>query len=205
MEAVMDATAATGVYDHFARNYELQVAESYALGKSTEELHQFPARLEEGERSGLYLRVMPAGSPAWIGFFAQGFESSGVAGGIYSCPDPGSLCAVVGGYAYVVCSHRPQQWLQIEQRPVVRVKPLPELKLLVFIGLTSISGLGESGSVWTTTRLSWEGLSIGSVRDGVLHGMGWDMITDTEVPFEVDLLTGTSKGGVRPQDVLGHG
>lgn len=182
----------------FPHDYQVRVLESYSLINPVEKLHQFPAQLEEGDRAGVYLRVTPQASNAWIGFFALGFDSEDVAGGVYSCPDPGSLCVVVGGYAYIVDVRDPQRWIQLDLRPVVQVNPVPELKLLLFVGFTNISGLGKSKHLWTTERLSWEGISIQSIQDTTLHGTGWDMLTDKEVPFEVDLLTGKSSGGAKP-------
>lgn len=182
----------------FPHNYGVTLLESYSLVHPAEKLHQFPAELEEGDRSGLYLRVIPKESAVWIGFFALGFESTQVAHGIFSCPDPDWLCVVAGGYVYVVDTANPSRWMQIEQRPVVEVRPVPDLKLLLFTGFTTITGLGASRQLWTTERLSWEGVHITEIRGKVMHGFGWDAITDKEVPFEVDLLTGKSKGGARP-------
>lgn len=182
----------------FPHNYEVKVLESYALAHPAEKLHQYPAVLEEGDRTGLYLRVTPAGSPVWIGFFAQGFDSPDVACGIFSCPDPDWMCAVASGYAYLVDAADPDRWIRVEQRPVVEARAVPELNLLLFAGFTSITALGESQRLWTTERLSWEGISIADIRGATLHGMGWDAIADKEVAFEVDLLTGKSKGGARP-------
>ncbi|HLJ28649.1 MAG TPA: hypothetical protein VKY85_18215 [Candidatus Angelobacter sp.] len=187
-----------GIHYIFPHNYEVKVLESYSLVNPAEKLHQFPAQLEAQDRNGVYLRVTSQTGPTWIGFFGLGFDSPQVASGVYSCPDSNSLCAVVGGYAYVVDVRDPQSWMQIEQRPVVEVKPVPELKLLLFVGFTSIAGLGESGQPWTTERLSWEGLSITGIQGTTLHGLGWDVIADKEVPFEVDLRAGNSKGGGRP-------
>ena len=182
----------------FPHNYEVKLLESYSLVHPAEKLHQFPAELEEGDRSGVYVRVKPKGSVAWIGFFALGFDSKQVAHGIFSCPDPDWLCAVAGGYAYLVDTTNPERWMQIEQRPVTEVRPVPELKLLLFTGFTSITALGASQQLWTTERLSWEGVTVTQIQGTALHGFGWDAITDKEVPFEVDLLTGKSKGGARP-------
>lgn len=198
----MSAATPISIHYLFPHNYEIRVLQSYSLVNPIEQLHQFPARLEEGDRTGAYLRVTPQASNGWIGFFALGFDSEGVASGIYSCPDADSLCAVVGGYAYVVKAGNPQNWMQIEQRPVVAVRPVPELNLLLFAGFTSVTGL-ESNRHWTSERLSWEGLSITAIQGATLHGVGWDAITDKEVPFEVDLLTGKSKGGARPQNSAG--
>ena len=184
--------------DIFPRKYEVRVLESYSLLHPAEKLYQYPAQLEEGDRSGIYLRVTAGNSQTWIGFFASGFESADVASGIYSCPDADSICVLAGGYGYIVSTANPDHWMQIEQRPVLQVKAAPELKLLLFVGFTSITGLAQENQLWTTDRLSWEGISISQIEANILHGTGWDAITDKEVPFQVDLLTGKSKGGARP-------
>ena len=182
----------------FPRNYEAKVLESCPLVSPTEKLHHFPAVLEEGDRSGIYVRVNPNNARPWIGFFAMGFESEHAARGLYSCPHPDSLCVVVGGYAYLVSAFDPERWMQLEQRPVMDVRPVPEFKLLLFVGATTISAVGESGWLWTTGRLSWEGITISEIQEQVLHGTGWDAIKDQEVPFAVDLTTGQHSGGIRP-------
>ena len=182
----------------FPRNYEVKVLESYSLVSPLEKLHHFPAVLDEGDRSGIYVRVTPSKAKMWVGFFAMGFESEHAARGLYSCPDPDSLCVVVGGYAYLVNTLDPEHWMQLEQRPVMDVRPVPEFKLLLFVGATTISAIGASGWLWTTGRLSWEGITISEITQNMLHGTGWDAIKDQEVPFEVDLTTGRHIGGTHP-------
>lgn len=199
MERKAPVSARPADFNVFRRNYSVQVLESYSLLNPAEKLYQFPARLEEGDRTGAYVRVTCGKSLAWMGFFALGFDSGEVASGIYSCPDPDCLCVVAGGYGYIVNAPSPEKWRQIEQRPIVQVKAVPELKLLLFVGFTSISCLGEANHLWTSERLSWEGISISNIGGAVLHGMGWDAITDKEVSFELDLLTGKSTGGARPK------
>jgi hypothetical protein len=142
--------------------------------------------------------VVPAAEVAWSGFFALGFESAHVANSIFSCPDPDSVCVVAGGYAYVVKTSDPQQWFQIEQRPVTEVRALPDLGLLTFIGFTSITGLGAKAIAWTTGRLSWEGVRVSSIAGATLEGRGWDAVMDREVPFTLDLKTGKHTGGATP-------
>ena len=182
----------------FPRSYEAKVLESYTLVSPVEKLHHFPAMLDEGDRSGIYVRTVPQKANPWVGFFALGFESAHAVRGLYSCPDPDSLCVVVGGYAYVVNTLEPERWVQLEQRPVMDVRSVPESKLLIFVGATTISAVGESGCQWTTGRLSWEGISISEIRQQVLYGTGWDALKDKEVPFEVDLITGRHTGGTHP-------
>ena len=182
----------------FPHNHEIKVLESAPPVHPVEKLHHYPVELEEGDRSGVYVRVVPSAGPPWFGFFAAGFDSPQVMSAVCSCPDPDSVCIVSGGYAYVVKSSNPGQWFRIDQRPVIEMKPVRDQQLMLFSGFTSITALGSQGVAWTTERLSWEGIRIGQVRGDVLLGFGWDLVTDKEVPFEVNLKTGKHRGGARP-------
>jgi hypothetical protein len=182
----------------FPRNYEAKVLGSLPPVHPVERLHHYPVELEEGDRTGAYLRFEPKRGQAWYGFFALGFESDRMIHAAYSCPDPDSVCVVVGGYAYVVKTTYPSNWFQVEQRPVVEIRALAEFNLLLFAGFTTITALGRDGLAWTSERLSWEGISITGIKGAKLHGLAWDAVTDKEVPFEVDLQTGQSTGGARP-------
>jgi hypothetical protein len=182
----------------FPKTYEVRVLESEPPVHPLEKLYHFPVELEVGDRDGMYVRVAPRQEPAWTGFFAQGFESSHVLSAVCSCPDPDSVCVIAGGYAYVVNANDPAQWFRIEQLPVTELHVLPRHELLLFAGFTTITALGREGVVWTTERLSWEGLRISGTSGDILRGMAWDAITGRDVPFEVDLKTGKHSGGARP-------
>jgi len=182
----------------FPRNYEVRILEAAPPVHPVEKLYHYPVELEEGDRSGAYVRVTPQSGPPWMGFFALGFDSDQVVSQVCSTPDPDSFCVVVGGYAYVVKAAHTAEWLQVEQKPVVDMRVLPQQGLLLFAGFTTITALGSSGIAWTTDRLSWEGLTITEVSGDKLRGRGWDALADKEVPFEVDLKTGKHTGGARP-------
>jgi hypothetical protein len=182
----------------FPHRYEIKVLESAPPVHPLEKLYHFPVELEEGDRSGVYVRVAPSGGPAWFGFFAAGFDSPHVMNAVCSSPDPDSVCVIAGGYAYVVNSSKPGQWHRIEQRPVVELRTVTDQRLILFAGFTSITALGPNGVLWTTQRLSWEGIQITRIDGEVLHGYGWDARSDKEVPFEVNLRTGQHTGGSRP-------
>ena len=182
----------------FARDYEIKVLESAPPVHPVEKLYHFPVELEEGDRTGVHIRVAPKTGAAWFGFFASGFDSPHVMNAVCSCPDPDSFCVAAGGYAYVVKARDPGQWFQVEQRPVVELRTVTERQLLLFEGFTSITAVGPSGIVWNSDRLSWEGLRITDIRDGVLRGFGWDALTDKEAAFELDLRTGKHTGGTAP-------
>jgi len=72
---------------------------------------------------------------------------------------------------------------------------LVEAGLLLFAGFHTVIAWGANGLAWETGKLTWEGLTLGAVDGNVLNGMGWDMMADKEVPFEVDLSTGKHTGG----------
>jgi len=182
----------------FPHSYEARILDGPPPVHPLEKLYHFPIELEEGDRAGTYVRVVPRQGRAWSGFFALGFNSEQVVNAICTCPDPDSICVVVGGYAYVVNVTEPSRWFQVEQRPVVDLRVVLNEAMILFAGFTSLTAVGKTGIAWQTERLSWEGVRITSVEDGKLHGFGWDVMSDQEVPFEVDLKTGKHTGGARP-------
>lgn len=131
---------------------------------------------------------------------ALGFTDPSMPTGLYSCPNAQELCAVAGGYAYIIDTAAPEHCTHIALRPVAEILPLPDHGLLLFAGFHSIHAWGREGLAWQTARLSWEGLrlaGISTAEDGAprLHGLGWNMHTDKEVEFVVDLHTGAHTGG----------
>jgi hypothetical protein len=88
----------------------------------------------------------------------------------------------------------PKEFTHIGFRPVFEVRPLPERNLLLLVGSQALLAWGPDGEAWRTPRLSSEGLRIVEVRGDELHGFGWDLVTDREVPFTVDLRTGLLAG-----------
>jgi hypothetical protein len=155
----------------------------------------YPAVVEEVERGALELMVRPPEGEAFLATCALGFASPAVPTGVWSCPDPATLCAVAGGYAYMIDSRAPERWQQVGYRPVTEVRPLPRAGLLVFASFHSVEAWGTAGRLWQTARLSWEGVRLGEASATELRGWGWDMRTDTEMEFVVDLRTGRHTGG----------
>jgi hypothetical protein len=150
----------------------------------------YPRQAEEIERGALEVLVHANAADPFLATFALGFADPAAPTGLWSCPNPNWLCAVAGGYAYVVNTSDPQQFEQIEYRPVLRVLAAPEHRLLIFAGHHSLLAWGERGKSWQTDRLSWEGVEIKQIEGNLLEGTGWDMLTDSDVPFAIDLRTG---------------
>jgi len=146
-------------------------------------------------RGALQLLVRPASGGTFLATCALGFTDPAMPTGIFACPRPQEMCAVAGGYAYIVDTVQPERCTHIPMKPVVSVQALSEQKLLLFIGFHSILAWGEQGLAWESARLSWEGVRIAGIEDSTLHGFGWNLITDKEVAFSIDLLTGRHQGG----------
>jgi hypothetical protein len=146
-------------------------------------------------RGALQLLVRPAAGGTFLATCALGFTDPTMPAGIFACPNPQQMCAVAGGYAYVVDTAQPEHCTHISLKPVVEIRPLITRGLLLFVGFHSIVAWGREGLAWESARLSWEGVRITDIEGDVLHGVGWNLLTDREVSFSLDLLTGLHQGG----------
>jgi len=189
----------------------------------------YPAQVEEVERGALEVLIQPeSGLPFWA-TCALGFRDPAAPTGIWAMPDPNWLCAVSGGYAYLIDTAAPERFVHLRYRPVLAVLPVPGVRsqsalheaqsvtpaaqsssraaqslshtaqslrgdLLLFVGHVSILAWGAEGEAWESPRLSWEGLTSLQIEGGVLRGLGWDMRTDKDLPFALDLETGAKIG-----------
>ncbi len=149
-------------------------------------------------RGALQLAVRPRDGGAYLLTCALGFSDPGMPTGLYGCPNPEELCAVAGGYAYVADARTPERCTQVELRPVVEVRVLQEARLLLFVGFHSMVAWGVAGLAWETARLSWEGIRLDGVEEGKMCGWGWDLMSNQELAFAVDLETGRHTGGAFP-------
>jgi hypothetical protein len=129
-------------------------------------------------------------APPFLATCALGFRDPAVPTGLWSTPNPEEICAVAGGYAYLIDAANPDRFTMLPYRPVLEVRPLPAEGLLLFVGHHGILAWGRDGLAWQSGKLSDEGVTISSVESGVLRGLGWDLRTDKETPFALELRTG---------------
>jgi hypothetical protein len=147
------------------------------------------------QRGALQLLVKPASGGSFLATCALGFRDKSLPSGVFACPAPGDMLAVAGGYAYLVDTTAPESCVHLPLRPVTQILSAIEDGLLLLAGFHTVAAVGATGLLWETAKLSWEGVRLGEVRDGKLHGEGWHMQTDRELPFTVDLQTGAHQGG----------
>ena len=152
----------------------------------------YPRDAEEVERGALEVLVRPKLGcvQPFLATCALGFRDPAVPTGLWSAPKPEEICAVSGGYAYIIDTTAPERFTMIPYRPVLGVHAVPAEGLLLFVGHHSILAWGCDGQAWQSEKLSSEGVTISSIEASVAHGLGWDLMTDKEIPFALDLRTG---------------
>lgn len=158
----------------------LEVMVRGALGR-----HAFSGHVEEPDP-----KDSPSAKNSFLATCALGFRDPSVPTGLWSCPKPEEICAVAGGYAYIIDTTAPERFTMISHRPVFEVRSLAAQGLLLFVGSRTILAWGVQGQAWESGKLSDEGLTITAIEDRILRGRGWSMITDQETPFALDLDTG---------------
>ena len=146
-------------------------------------------------RGALQLLVRPTVGGTFLATCALGFTDPSMQTSVFACPDPQQICAVAGGYAYVIDTTKPERCTHVALKPVVEVRPLVTHDLLLFVGFHSMLAWGRNGLLWESARLSWEGVRITNIEGNALHGVGWNLLTDREVGFSLNLLTGLHQGG----------
>ncbi|MDE3163108.1 MAG: hypothetical protein KGL64_07600 [Acidobacteriota bacterium] len=156
----------------------------------------YPREAEEVERGALEVMVRPGdGAQPFLATCALGFRDPAAPTGLWSTPNPDELCAISGGYAYMVDTRVPERFTMISYRPVLQVLSAVAQGLMLFVGHHSILAWGAQGQAWESAKLSDEGITIRGFANGQLHGLGWEMVADREMPFTLDLRTGRRAAG----------
>lgn len=174
----------------FAHEYQAEVLDELPSGKNR--IVYYPGASELGGKDGLAIEITPRCGDKWIGVFAFG---GGGLSAIASTPDPAVLLVVSRGAAYSINAGDPSRWANIRIFPITYLQPIAEKGFIVLADYTRISALGETGLLWTTKDLSWDGISISSIGPDYIEGEGWDPTSRIRPAFRVRLTTGESSGG----------
>ena len=152
-------------------------------------------------RGSVYFEIRPKGEPTFLAQCALGYASPHVASGLWPVPavDSGKdgsspeCLAIAGGYAYLLTPGNPRETELLAMRPVTEVVSSAEYLLLA--GYHDVLVRAADGLTWRSPKLTWEGLTLLSLEGTRLTGAGWDLSTDEEVPFTLDLATQELHGG----------
>ncbi len=161
--------------------------------------HQIAGEEDALARGALHLLIRPApGHPQFLATCALGFRDPTMPTGVFPTPNPDELCALAGGYAYIIDASEPTRSTHIPMKPVTAILPTPEHNLILFAGFHTALAWGRDGIAWQTARLSWDGITLGDVVQGHVQGKGWDLMSDREIPFSIDLSNGHHTGSPFP-------
>jgi hypothetical protein len=144
---------------------------------------------------GLIFEVDPGDSDSWFGFARPtSIGSRNAVTGLFSTPDPGRLCVITQGAAYLVDVATRRFVLLSQSDPVIFVTSLTEVGLLLLATPWRVLAIGRDGPVWQTERLAIDGLRLDETDGSRLVG-----VADPDSPeprdFVIDLLNGSHRGG----------
>jgi hypothetical protein len=158
-----------------------------------------PGEEEALARGALLLNVHPRAGGNFLATCSLGFKDPSLPTGVFACPSPDEMLAVAGGYAYLVNTLAPDRAMHLPMKPVVQIAAVAPSEddpgLLLLAGFHTVLALDANGIRWESARLTWEGLTMTDAIDGMLHGAGWNMMSNKDVPFTIDLNTGAHEGG----------
>ena len=183
----------------FKHNYECRLIESPPMDGSQK--YCYPGGIAGGWVHGIGVEITPhSNTEMWIGSFANGEISPNAVSGVFSHPSPNKLLVIARGDGHVVNVDVPTDYVWLDKVvPIMGALPLPNAGLIVLNDFVRLTALGPKGIAWRSPCLSWDGLAIENVADGVIYGFGWDSPNNCNVPFEVNALSGAFKGGASPE------
>jgi hypothetical protein len=144
---------------------------------------------------GLIFEVDPGDSDSWVGFARpSSIGSRNAVTGLFPTPDPGRLCVITRGTAYLVDAATRRFVLLLRSGPVIFVTSLPDVGLLLLATPWRVLAIGRVGPAWRTGRLAIDGLRLDETDGLRLVG-----VADPDSPeprdFVIDLLNGSHRGG----------
>jgi hypothetical protein len=97
--------------------------------------HQVAGEEDALARGALLVLIHPAaGGGDFLATCALGFSDPSMPTGIFSCPNSRELCAVAGGYAYVIDTTAPERSTHIPVKPCAQPAGLRGLSLAAGVG-----------------------------------------------------------------------
>lgn len=173
----------------FPRNWQAEVLQARPIILPARH-YTYPREAEEIERGALEVLVSPPAAVPFLATCALGFRDPVAPTGLWSTPHPDWLCVVSGGYAYLIDTTAPEQFTMLPYRPVLEIQAALDESLLLFVGHLKILAWGRDGQAWESERLSDEGVTITRIENGILRGMGWEMRSDKEIAFALEMRNG---------------
>jgi hypothetical protein len=179
------------VFDH---TYECKVV-SETSGLEAKRIFYPGPDIEVGH-DGLTVNIAPFGGTPWVATFKFGQLSPNGVSGIFSMPNSERICVVSRGDGYVVSANDPCEWEIINAIPVIDVRCSIKHKIILFANFTELVAYDSVGLKWRTDRLTWDNMKLVEMTDDAVTGEFWDIRTESDNRFTVELATGKHHGGI---------
>lgn len=176
----------------FDGDYDCQVLDE--IPNATGISYYFPDQPTRVGQDGILLKISPRGRPPWIGLFSSVKKYPGTPSRILFTPNPNTICVICSGDAVITDVMRPEKCTLLDFEPITDVVAVKEREMIVFAGFTKLMAFDGSGVMWETARVAWDELKITSIDASSISGEYWDVATEKQTQFEVDLDTGEELG-----------
>src|SRR5437762_9967672 len=98
------------VAQEFPRDWSVEILKSPPLIAPARQFtypHQIAGEEDALARGALQLLVRPASGGTFLATCALGFTDPAMPTGVFACPNAAQMCAVAGGYAYIIDTAQP--------------------------------------------------------------------------------------------------
>jgi hypothetical protein len=109
------------------------------------------------------------------------------------------VIVIAGGAGYIIDPDTGQQVHEFGGN-ILFVQHVSDLNIVI-IGDNVRLGAFSTNGWWSTDRISWDGMRNIALEGTTLHGEAWSPISEGWHPFEVDLLTGSTRGAIYSQEM----
>jgi hypothetical protein len=156
---------------------------------------QFSATGHGTHREGFVVEFNPGTSSSWVGNFQRGLTDYDA---VVLHPNGQSVVIIASGQGYLI-DPKDRRLVGLLGSQLQNATVIPEAKTIIINNGIWLEGHGESGVLWRSRRISWDGIWDLREDDGRLYGKCWDAANDTEASFSIDIRTGDLVGGVYPE------
>ena len=173
-------------------NANVMIRESLPAG----ERFYIPSGGTDGGKDGVIVTFGLGTDHEWTGVFAFGNNGQLRTRAIVPLPESDLVVVVSDGDGYMVREGQPGLFESVRAVPVRSVHVIPSAGLLVLADDTTLCAYGQKGLVWETDRIAWSELVIEDVSPTNIRCRTYDIRSEEDLVFEVDVQDGRCHGGI---------
>jgi hypothetical protein len=178
----------------FNGDYDCQVLDEIPHGTGMS--YYLPKQQTGVGQDGVLLRITPKDTSSWIGLFSSVKKYPGTPSRILFTPNLNTICVICSGDAVITDVTCPEKCTLLDFEPITEVVTVKEREMIVFAGFTKLMVFDGSNVMWETSRVAWDELKITSINPSSISDEYWDVATEKQARFRVDLDTGEVSGAI---------